>query len=198
MITMELKFLFILFLVLGLGMGCGPQETRVQKYQEVSIKPSAPSMPLLPTTSSAADFSWEAPVSWEEFKGEGMRLATFKSHDTAEIECSIVSLSGAAGGLAANINRWMTQIQLTPLSEEKLSEFLNQQKHLSTQSGEEIVLVDLSLLQSTDPASTQSILGAVVAQSDKTIFIKMTGTKAALINNREQFETLCQSLNLPK
>ena len=163
------------------------------------MKTSSNEMPLTSSAVKDANISWQAPASWDEFKGEGFRMVTFKSHDTTDgIECSIVSLSGAAGGLEANITRWMTQIHLSPLSEEKLNEFLSQQKKLITKSGEKVILIDLALLQSTEASSVSSILGAVVPGADQTIFVKMTGTKAALSRQRENFEKLCQSLNLPK
>ena len=177
---------------------CFKPDTGFRKYQEISIEPTSMAIAPFPVGVKNTNISWQTPPTWDEFKGEGFRLVTFRSREAEKIECSIVSLSGAAGGLEANLTRWMNQIKLTPLSDEKLKEFLKMQKRLTTPKGDEIILVDLALLQADDPASTPSILGAVLPLPDETIFIKMTGTKSALSKERENFEKLCQSLNLPK
>src|ERR1039457_6941126 len=67
----------------------------------------------LPSDNSAMSnmFTWVAPQGWKQEAGSGMRLATFHLlSDAKAIDCSIVSMGGMAGGLEANLRRWMGQI----------------------------------------------------------------------------------------
>ena len=76
---------------------------------------------------------WHLPKGWREKPAGGMRLATITNPQSPSLDISIVSLSGVAGGISANLNRWMKQIDLPELDERELDEFLKKQKTLKTQ-----------------------------------------------------------------
>ena len=60
---------------------------------------------------------WETPEMWTEVKGHSMRLASFTVPTTkGEGDLSITTFSGESGGIEANVNRWLGQIGLEPLS----------------------------------------------------------------------------------
>ena len=68
--------------------------------------------------------AWKAPSHWISQPASGMRLATYRiseSNQTAEV--SIVSISGQAGDLLSNLNRWRGQLQLDPIKKEALSDY---------------------------------------------------------------------------
>ena len=125
-----------------------------------------------------------------------MRLATITHPQSPGLEISIVSLSGAAGGLSANLNRWMKQIDLPELKEPALEEFLSKQKTFKTQGGLTCLLVDFTTLQPQEDLSLPGMLVGVVEIPEQTVFVKMTGPLSVLNQNRDAFEALCQSLKM--
>lgn len=145
---------------------------------------------------SPVDLAWVTPEGWVEEKGSGMRLATFRTLATDAIECSVVSLGGQAGGIEANVVRWMGQIGISPLSGQSLAEFLSEQETAQTLNGVIVSVVDFSLLQKEAPESAQSIVASFIESNDKTIFIKMTGSKKAVGKNKEKFVHLIESLKI--
>ena len=96
--------------------------------------------------STESPISWKVPAGWKEKAAGGMRLASFTSPTDSNLDISIVSLSGAAGGVSANINRWMNQMHLVPLNEEELNQFLSQQEKFTTENGLIVTMVDFSAL----------------------------------------------------
>lgn len=138
------------------------------------------------------DLIWNVPQGWIEEKGSGMRLVTFRSGGTDRIECSVVSLSGVAGGLEANIARWLGQMGKQDFPAEQLAKIITDAKNISSVGGFSVRVIDLIPLAQS--STDQAILGGVIQDQDKTIFIKMTGSKDALLRERSAFESLCRSL----
>ena len=125
-----------------------------------------------------------------------MRLVTFKSEGENPVTCTIVSLGGIAGGLEENVGRWAQQINIQ-LDEEEFQDFLKKTQTIELSSGMVLSLVDFTQLQQDDEPSRESMVGAILNLEDvSTVFLKMTGTKQAIINNRERFVKLCQSIRL--
>lgn len=152
--------------------------------QEVQLPPHISESPVL----------WNIPLGWVEKPGSGMRLASFASESYPGLDVSIVSLGGAAGGLSANINRWLNQIKLPEMKEESLDQFLNKQEKFASEGNLSVMLVDLTSLQIDADPAIPSILAGVVQGADSTIFVKMTGTIADINKNRDAFKALCRSL----
>ena len=187
-----------------------------RKYQEVVIAPdsdsaAAPSsdpgsiMPpmdaldeqtqaMLMDSVAQVPLSWETPKDWQESKGQGMRLVSFVTNDLDPIEGSIVSLGGMAGGIEANVSRWMQQINLTGIASKEFDAFVSTPEQLTTQGGFKMSIFDFTQLQSPDDPKAPSMLAAIVIINGKTVFIKMTGSQAAVFKNREKFKDLCRSL----
>lgn len=139
---------------------------------------------------------WTLPEGWSEKLGTGMRLATFNTPDNA-LEGSVISLAGMAGGLEANVTRWMGQISLPTMGAEELHQFIEGQSIVQTGEGRDVQLVDLSSLQSGDE-NPSSMFAGVIASEGETIFIKFSGAWSAIEKNREKIIKLCQSFELNK
>lgn len=152
---------------------------------------------MINASVSKVSLVWKIPQGWFQSKGEGMRLVTFKTREEDPIECSIVLLGGMAGGLEANVIRWMGQINLTDISEDKVSQFIQDHEELTSDGGLEIKVFDFTKLQNDKPSMTQSMIAAIVAIKDQSVFVKMTGTKNAMSTNRASFNELCRSLKTP-
>jgi len=190
--------IFLLGFVVFFLPGCERSSSHKRIYDEIV----EPSPALLP--DQAVSFAWDLPQGWIEQPAGGMRLATITNPQSPGLEVSIVSLSGVAGlswptgqgGISANLNRWMKQIDLPELNEPALEEFLNTQKTFKTQGGLLCVLVDFTTLQPQEDLSLPGMLVGVVEIPEQTVFVKMTAPLSVLNQNRDAFEALCQSLKM--
>lgn len=139
--------------------------------------------------------SWIAPEGWSEEKGNGMRIATFKAGEgNAAVETSIISLAGQAGGISANVGRWMGQLGMEIPSEDKMNEFVNRQQKLKTSDGLDVTMIDLTQLQEDADGQTPSMIAAVIESQSNQIFVKMTGPKEAVLKNVASLKSLVQSM----
>lgn len=165
-----------------------------EKFPPGSI--NNPQMPQESVASGGAiDLGWDLPDGWSQEPAGGLRLATFTAEGKeGVIECSLVSLAGSAGGLEENIRRWLGQVDLKEMTDSGLAEFITKQEKITTPDQLQTTIIDLTQLQSEKENSHPSIIAAIVALADKTIFIKMTGSRSALIENRQKFKAICQSL----
>jgi len=151
---------------------------------------------IIDSSVSDTDLRWTVPREWSEEKGSGMRVVTFKSQEEDPITCTIVSLSGQAGGLRANITRWMRQVKITGLEESTISGFLQNYKTINSQQQFNMKVFDFRSLQSAKDQTAPSILGAIIEADEKSIFVKMTGSMRAIGANEKLFRKLCASLRL--
>ncbi len=198
----------IIVLIFFIGfLGCDrPPQKRT--YEEIVIhSSSSPSLPalkpamtstnlpleLLPAQSGQPKLTWTVPQGWIEKPGQGFRLATFVTEDADKIECSISAIGGM-GDLMPNIKRWMQQINLTDVPEEKIASFAQNLEIITTSGGLKGELIDLSKLQENAPATQPSMIVVILKINSQEIFVKMTGSKAALTQNYEKFKALGQSL----
>ena len=177
----------------------------ISTYEEVHIESPLKSMDqfhqsMMDTPQPLPDFNrdssieWATPVGWIEEKGSGMRVVTFKNKtNPQEIDCSIVSLGKEAGGLKENLVRWAGQINIE-LSDTQFQEFLQKKIVWKTKDGQQAQMFDFSQFQKTDE-ETPSMMAAIIQTPQATVFVKMTGSKAAILRNKEFFKELNESLS---
>ena len=57
------------------------------------------------------------PTTWKDGKTSSMRIASLKVDDQngSELDISVTTFPGDVGGLLANVNRWVGQIELSPV-----------------------------------------------------------------------------------
>ncbi len=180
--------------------GCGAQERDWVTYDEINgteqhnhettETPAASASPK----ASAGRITWEKPASWNEQRGAGMRLATFTIGEGARTGlCTIVSLSGMAGGIEANVRRWMGQLNLETPGEEEFAAFLRRQTAFKTAGGFDGVAVDLTEIGNPAPADS-SMLAAIITAGDASLFVKLTGAVEVLRAEKQAFIQLCKSV----
>ena len=192
----RLPVVTVLWMAVGLS-GCRRPEPNITTYQEIRITPPAAHAEHdAPPAPAAPSLKWQLPENWSEAPGGGMRLASFSPPAWEGVgQGSIILLGGDAGGLEANLRRWMQQIKLTPRDETAFQAFFKGLSPKPTKGGLPCVLVDFSAL--LDPASepsTPSMLAAAVTLSGQTAFFKLTGPKDKLAAQREAFEQFCLSV----
>jgi hypothetical protein len=217
----QLSSFVVLLLISGISGGCG-QPPLTRNYEEILIDskvekrsdatemgempnddvhaklkmdPMTLSQPIM-NSVAPTPLSWSTPSGWNEIKGDGMRLVTFTTLDKEfPIETSIVSLAGPAGGISANITRWLKQLNLPDPSGQELDDFMNRQEKIKILSGLTAQLVDFTQWQKDAPPQTSSMMAAIIEQENSRIFVKMTGAKSGILQNTDSFKSLIQSLH---
>ena len=138
---------------------------------------------------------WETPKGWSEKRGSGLRLATLASMDP-KTETSIVSLGGSAGGMSANVARWIQQLKIPVPDAKELDSFIQRQEKFSTAKGMPLTLIDLTQMQNDSPPDAPSMIAVIIEKGDSQIFVKMTGAKQAVLDSRETFKNFAKSIRL--
>ncbi|MCA9407200.1 MAG: hypothetical protein KC733_00790 [Candidatus Omnitrophica bacterium] len=143
-----------------------------------------------------APINWKVPEGWREQKGNNMRLVTFYSENPmAPVETSIISLAGNAGGLSANVIRWMQQISIPVPNEEELNSFLDKQNKMQLENNISVLIIDFSPLQNDQRETTPTIMAAIINNNLSRVFVKMTGSKKDVVHNKSAFESLLKSIS---
>ena len=198
-----MNYLFV-FIALALIIGCG-QKQQVYQYTEDRTKAPQASVPfvdqdphagldmsaapMMPVSDTGTEnkLAWNVPQGWIEEPGKGMRVATFHTADNPrEIDVSIVSLGGMAGGLESNLKRWLGQISVQ-VPDEQLQKFIRSAKDN---------IFDLTQLQKGQPSAAKSMIAAMLNLGDATVFVKMTGTIEAVTRHENDFIALARSVRV--
>jgi hypothetical protein len=143
-----------------------------------------------------APLQYTLPPGWQEKPLTPMRLASFKAvaPNRKETDVSVVSLPGIAGGDLANVNRWRGQVNLGPIDEDTLAKTA---EHVKV-NGHDYLVVDLvSDARMGEQKEKQRILAAILDESDRSWFIKMTGEDAAVESQKSAFTDFLRSLKIP-
>jgi hypothetical protein len=142
--------------------------------------------------ASAPRLAWTTPSGWIEKPASSMRVANFALPGDERAECYLCLLGGDAGGLAANVNRWRTQISLGAMSAEELN-------HLpqSPLFGRDAVLVDFAGtwkgMGGGEARAGWRLVGLLLVEPGGSAFLKMTGPDHVVAAQRAAFRALARS-----
>ncbi len=203
------RILCVFFIVLLAG--C-QQKSQENHYKEVIVEPpqanvssnlvapmSDQSLAINPHAgldmpAMGSPFTWQVPDGWKQESGEGMRLASFHLiSDAQAIDGSIVALGGMAGGLEANLRRWMGQIGLQA-SPDELGRLIAAAPGTKIKTGQEGKIFDFTNLQSKAKPTDKSMVVVMVTLDEETLFVKMTGALDSVQKNKEDFFKLAGSV----
>lgn len=124
---------------------------------------------------------------------EGRRFPYFRRKKDAE--CTIIPLAGEAGGIRGNVERWLNQLALPPLTGKNLERFLDGSPKWKSADGWPALAFDFTTLAAADSDSDPiSGMAAMIRAPGETVFIKITGDRERIIENRERFLALCRSI----
>lgn len=149
-----------------------------------------------PSTAAGGRPQWKAPPGWKEQPATAMRKGSFRitGDSNTEADVSITSLAGAAGGVAANVNRWRGQAGLPSLSETEVHATLQE---LAVDK-RKVVVADLLAPQ---PAMGRShrvrIIGAVMEHGNETWFVKMMGDDPLVAAQKTAFLDFLKTFQFP-
>jgi hypothetical protein len=153
---------------------------------------NAPTPPPIEASQGGA-LQYTLPANWREKPLTPMRLASFKAMANGkEIDISVVSLPGIAGGDLANVNRWRGQVQLEAIDEVTLAKSA---EHVQA-NGHDFLVVDLANEQPIN-GEKQRIVAAILDENDRSWFIKMTGEDAAVASQKSAFTDFLSGLKIP-
>ncbi len=136
-----------------------------------------------------AKFKYKLPKGWQEVAPGPMRVASFKAplSNGRTVEVAVTTLSGPAGGLLANVNRWRGQVGLGAIASDQL--------------GTQIKLISdgpnrISFVEILNPTSQQMVLAGIIESESDTWFFKSMGPVADLKSIQTPLIELIKSVGL--
>lgn len=137
------------------------------------------------------ELAYTLPDGWKLQEGQRpMRYMTLTLPDA--LECVVYVLPGAAGGVAANVNRWRAQIGHEPLTPDELAA-------MPTLRGlrRDVPYLDLTGsyrgMQGPELEDAR-MLGIVCPLGGEAVFVKLVGPAAAVGRQQAAFEAFVQSM----
>jgi hypothetical protein len=131
--------------------------------------------------SDGPSLRWQAPPDWEAGPATAMRKASYVvSRAGLTADLSITAFPGDVGGLAANVNRWRSQIDLPPVDDASLGTITD----AFDSNGLQFVLVDFA---GDTPAGRQRILAGLASWQGATWFFKMMGPDSLVEGEKTAF-----------
>lgn len=142
------------------------------------------------TVPEAIQLKWTGPEGWEKAEDRSMRLVTYTSQNGA-VECYASLLSGPAGGVEPNINRWRQQMAQPALTAEEINA-LRKIKIMGKDSPVVEITGEFSGM-SGQATPGQKMLGVVCPLEQQTLFVKMVGPEAGVTAETGHFIAFCES-----
>lgn len=171
----------------------GPEHSHAKA--DAGTSTNAPTPPLIDALD-ATPLQYVLPSNWQEKPLAPMRVASFNiaAPNGKQVDLSIVSLAGEAGGDLANVNRWRDQVKLPPIDEAGLQQSA---EHIKV-NDHDFLVVDLAGTEAIgEQNEKQRILAAILDAKGRSWFIKMTGEEAAVASQKSAFADFLRSLKLP-
>lgn len=139
--------------------------------------------------------AWDAPPEWEPRQGHPMRVVTFAPRGSEGVECYVTILSGGAGGLEANLTRWLGQMGQPPLASAEVAALqtvrvLGRDAKLIEATGNYTDMQD-------NKVANAGLLGVICPVEGALVTVKMTGPKDVIAKEKDRFLAFCGSLRLP-
>jgi hypothetical protein len=145
--------------------------------------PAGGSMASSPmATAAGPGLVWIAPSAWTVKPSGAMRKGSYAvaGEGGAAADLSITAFPGDVGGENANVNRWRSQLQLQPVTEEEVAGVITR----LAANDLKIALVEFSNPSTANPTR---LLGAMVPYGGATWFFKLLGPDRVVASNKPAF-----------
>ena len=163
---------------------------RSEKNKPILAKSPTPTvMPSnkRPPTPKQNPWSWITPQNWKQGKQEQMRTASFKvsNPEGGTLDISVSSFPGVVGGLLANVNRWIGQVDLAPVSQSSIDQycstktFAGHQGHFVEAYGKE-----------------KAVLAGILFLEKESWFFKLIGDRTLAEKEKNSFTRFLDSISL--
>ena len=138
-------------------------------------------------TAEGHDLQWTVPAGWDPKPGASMRKGSYRVKGAkAEADLAITAFPGTTGGLAANLNRWRSQVGLAPLPPAEVTAAVAKFEA----NGLTFIMVDYQ-----GPAT--QLLGAIVAYNGNSWFFKLLGPAATVTAAKADYLQFLHSIKAP-
>ena len=131
---------------------------------------------------------WQVPADWKEASAGQFLVAKYMIGDSAQTAINVSRSVGDGGGVAPNVNRWRSQLGLTPLGDAELAQ---QCKPIEVQGGKG-TLVDITGTDAASKGKTR-LIGVIVTQSGETWFYKLMGDEQIVGQQSDAFAKFVKS-----
>jgi hypothetical protein len=168
---------------LVLGAGCGEYEIQTYRAPKGAVTEASAAPQSTETAAENREGAsrtgrpdWAVPEGWRRVESESaMRAATFEAGggDASEVEIAVTALSGRAGGVRPNVNRWRRQIGLEPLSQKAIEQGLSRFEA----GAREGYFVDMV---GPEKRERNRVVGAILPGAQRTWFVKARAPAEAL------------------
>lgn len=203
-----IKRAFPIAVLLCACLGC--QDNEIVAYKIPKEKVAAPQAPAaqmmgggaeamasqagaLPPDNAASpdDISWDIPEGWIEQPPSAMRIGSFlvNGANGQKADISVIPLSGPAGGMLANVNRWLGQIGLPPVDDAKLGKLVSRRKLGAHE-------FSLMILGENEASAAKIISAAILEDGGRTWFVKMMGDREVVKAAQPAFEKFLGSIKV--
>lgn len=180
--------------------GCGGP-TEVRTYTE--IQQTAERTPE--KEGRGAGIVWTKPEGWSQLPKQKAarggiqidRIATFTvaSEEDADDEAQVTLVAfPTAGGMSANLERWLGQLLASPTPAQKQAFLDSEVRMFETKGGQSGMYADLSTFVPNEPSAQSMLTGTITLPDDRVLYAKMTGSRGLLASQKEAFERLCESI----
>ncbi|MBI3855387.1 MAG: hypothetical protein HY293_06825 [Planctomycetes bacterium] len=146
-----------------------------------------PAEPPPPPSGKDRPVTFDLPAGWREnphpSKSRVMEFLVEDPKGAATV--SLTALDGEAGGLAANIDRWRTQVGLEPLGDQAVA-----------RSATPMTFVGSEAWLAEAIGAERGILGVIAIGPGGSLFLKMEGPAAVVAAQRSAFAGFAQSFKM--
>ena len=143
-----------------------------------------------PVETGSNEKGYTMPEGWRVGPPKSMRTLNLLAGEGSE--CYLILLGGEAGGLGPNINRWMGEVGMAPLSDAEIS-MLPTVKLFGVDSPMLEVSGDYKGMGGND-GSDSTVLGVALVRPTGSAFVKMVGPAAEIAAEKQHFIELVESL----
>jgi hypothetical protein len=136
--------------------------------------------------------AWTAPPGWVRQPDRPMRVVTFSPSASPDVVVYVTVLSGRAGGLAANVERWNREMGREPPTPDALASL--ERVPVLGSTGVYVEIEGTFTGMGAVPMAGALLLGMVVERDAGSVFVKMTGPADRVRAERGAFRAFCESL----
>ena len=137
-------------------------------------------------SAGATRLRYQVPQGWHEEPASGMRKASFRIATGGEsAEVYIIDLDASVADLLPNVNRWREQIKLEPTTQREIDEHV-QPIAVGDHEGQYLEML----------GDEKATIAVIVKVAGRAWFIKLTGAKSLVEQERENFKGFVHSLTI--
>lgn len=146
------------------------------------------------TSGQGGGYTWTVPAGWENKEPGMMRQANLTITGQPDVECYLTELSGSAGGLESNINRWQQQMEQPALTSDQIAA-LPKQPLLGGEASYVVIDGTFGGMSGTVMKENFRMYGLALVNDTMSYFVKMTGPKDILVAEEANFLAFAASLS---